>query len=171
MAESLSGRAAEVKRWPLVGTAEVAALWFLGDGASLRSRGFTRRPVPHRGCNRASCHIVIDSHAVTKERYGFRVTPFSIELLQEVRPTLICMLYTEPSVVMDRIRSNNQGRPTVTAFEAAFHCELQASVALIYGINLGLPVYLLDSSKSADSLTAEVLRLMGVFVEQRALDM
>ncbi len=72
---------------------------------------------------------------------------------------------------MDRIRSNNQGRPTVTAFEAAFHCELQASVALIYGINLGLPVYLLDSSKSADSLTAEVLRLMGVFVEQRALDM
>ncbi|MEQ1921604.1 MAG: ATP-binding protein [Pyrinomonadaceae bacterium] len=107
--------------------------------------------------NTAETHIIIDSHAVTKEEYGFRVTPFSLEQLQQLRPTMIVALYTAPSVVVNRISSNSQGRPQVSEFEAGFHCELQATVALTYGINLGIPVYLLDSDKSPNELAKEMV--------------
>ncbi|MGD9562525.1 MAG: AAA family ATPase [Pyrinomonadaceae bacterium] len=103
-------------------------------------------------------HIVIDSHAVTKEKYGFRVTPFSLEKLRRLSPTLIFALYTTPSVVVNRILKNSQGRPAVSEFEAAFHCELQSSVAITYGINLGLPVYFLDSDRPSDELADEIAK-------------
>ena len=35
---------------------------------------------------RHSSHIIIDSHAVTKENFGFRVTPFSLSLLRIKQP-------------------------------------------------------------------------------------
>jgi adenylate kinase len=110
--------------------------------------------------NRSRTHIVIDSHAVTKERYGFRVTPFSLEQLNALRPTRICVLYTEAEVVRERIAASSLGRPQVTPFEADFHTDLQASVALIYGINLGIPVYFFDSSRPVLEIADEIKRLL-----------
>lgn len=106
---------------------------------------------------RGRSHIVIDSHAVTKERYGFRVTPFAIPVLQAIAPTMIVMLYTDPRLTIDRIIQDARGRPTPTVFEAAFHTELQGTVALTYGIHLGIPVYLLDSSKPTAALVSEMV--------------
>ncbi|MBL8124179.1 MAG: AAA family ATPase [Blastocatellia bacterium] len=108
--------------------------------------------------NAKKAHIVIDSHAVTKETYGFRVTPFSLEQLRKLSPTLIFVLYTAPSVILNRIKNNSQGRPTVSEFEAGFHSELQATVALIYGIQIGIPVYFLDSDRPSDDLVSEVVK-------------
>jgi adenylate kinase len=92
-------------------------------------------------------HILIDSHAVTKENFGFRVTAFSPELLRSLRPTRICMLFTTPQTTIRRIGRDPQGRPLVSSFEANFHCFTQASLAVTYGILLGIPVYFYDSSK------------------------
>jgi adenylate kinase len=91
-------------------------------------------------------HVLIDSHPVTKEDYGFRVTPFSVSLLRSLNPTRICMLFTHSQVVIKRIRRDPRGRPTVTPFEADFHCFSQVSVAITYGISLGIPVYFFDVS-------------------------
>ena len=109
---------------------------------------------------RGSRPIVIDSHAVTKERYGFRVTPFSIPVLRAMAPTMIVMLYTDPQVAIDRIQANSKGRPTPTAFESALHTELQGAVALTYGIQLGIPIYLLDSARPTAELVGEIARRM-----------
>jgi len=38
---------------------------------------------------RQETHLIIDSHPVTKEQYGFRITTFSIEKLLALRPTMI----------------------------------------------------------------------------------
>lgn len=107
---------------------------------------------------RQQSHIIIDSHPVTKERYGFRVTAFSGEMLKAVRPTMVCMLYTEPHVVIDRIAANDQGRAQISSFEANFHTELQAGVATTYGILLGVPVYLLDSNRPIIELADEIIK-------------
>lgn len=107
---------------------------------------------------RASSHIVIDSHAVTKEKYGFRVTPFSQQQLDAIRPTMIVVLYAAPDVLISRIESNNQGRPVPTPYEAAFHNDLQGAVELIYGIRIGVPVYFLDSSNPTEQLVAEIVK-------------
>ena len=106
--------------------------------------------------NGKSSHLIIDSHAVTKEHYGFRVTPFSLAQLGQLSPTMIFSLYSQPAVNVNRIKNNSQGRPQVSEFEAAFHCELQATVALVYGINLGIPVYFLDSDRPSSDLANEI---------------
>jgi adenylate kinase len=101
---------------------------------------------------RSKTNIVIDTHAVTKEPYGFRVIPFSLQRFAELRPTKIVVLYTSPDVAISRIGTDPGGRPTITAFESGFHSALQASVALSYGVSLGVPVYFLDSDKEMADL-------------------
>jgi adenylate kinase len=101
---------------------------------------------------RSRTNVVIDTHAVTKESYGFRVTPFSLRRFGELRPTKIVVLYTSPEIAISRIGADPGGRPMITAFEAGFHSALQASVALCYGTSLGVPVYFLDSDKTIPEL-------------------
>lgn len=98
--------------------------------------------------------IIIDSHAVTKESYGFRVTPFSIEKLHRLRPTHFVVLYTSPNTTITRIKNHSAGRPVISEFESIMHSSLQGSVAITYAINSGLPTYFLDSEKDADTLVA-----------------
>jgi adenylate kinase len=109
---------------------------------------------------RSTNHIVIDSHAVTKETFGFRVTPFSRNQLEALSPTLIICLYAEASVVINRIAANAQGRPKPTTFEADYHTALQGVVAVQYGILLGKPVYLLDAAKPMEELANEIITLI-----------
>lgn len=105
---------------------------------------------------RADSHIIIDSHAVTKEPYGFRVTPFRLSRLEEIQPTLIFVLYASAEIIRARIQADPAGRPLPSVFDATFHNELQGSVALIYGIHVGVPVYFLDSSQPVATLVTEV---------------
>jgi len=97
---------------------------------------------------RLRSHIIIDTHAVTRETFGFRVTPFSSERIRRLRPTRIAVLYAPPSVTIARIGAGTAGRLPVTEFEAGFHCALQGAVAINYGIEIGVPIYFLDSSGS-----------------------
>jgi len=105
---------------------------------------------------RGEAHIVIDSHAVTKEAYGFRVTPFRKETLQAISPTIIACLYTPAEATIARIEHHPQGRPLPSVFEANLHTDLQCTVALIYAIELGIPVYFLDSTKPTEVLVGEI---------------
>lgn len=90
--------------------------------------------------------FVIDSHAVTKEHYGFRVTAFSKDQLLELAPDCIVCLYNSPAETCRRIQADQMGRPIVSEFEAGMHTQLQCSVAAEYGVLLGKPVYYIDSS-------------------------
>ncbi len=98
--------------------------------------------------------ILVDSHAVTKESYGFRVTPFPMDRFKALLPTRIVVLYASPEVTQKRIRNNPGGRPMVTTFESGIHTGLQASVAIIYAIGAGIPIHFLDSAQSLEVLSA-----------------
>lgn len=107
---------------------------------------------------RKSSHsIVIDSHAVTKEHFGFRVTPFSLTALKLLAPDVILCLYLDSQIARARIRGNPMGRPLPSQTELELHCQLQAYVAVQYGIILGRPVYMLDSSVTEDELLTRAL--------------
>lgn len=101
-------------------------------------------------------HVLIDSHQVTKERYGFRVTAYSLERFRLLAPTKIWMLYTTPEIAVARIKANAQGRPDISIEEARFHSQLQASVAVTYGMALGVPVHLFDADRPVWELCAEL---------------
>ena len=110
---------------------------------------------------RGKAHVVIDSHAVTRERYGFRVTPYSLEDFALLSPDAICVLFTPPEVAVERIDRSPAGRPRVTLWESGFHTGLQASVAATYGMSVGIPIYLIDSSPPIDDVATEVARLFN----------
>lgn len=107
---------------------------------------------------RRTQHILVDSHPVTKEGYGFRVTAFSIPFLRSLRPSRICMLFTSSKSVIRRIKRDPKGRPAITPFEADFHCFAQMSVAVAYGIQLGLPIYFYDTSADVETAFKEIAK-------------
>lgn len=101
---------------------------------------------------RKKAHVIIDTHAVTKEKYGYRVMPFRLDQIASLSPTFIVCLYADSSTVRSRIKSDAQGRPQITDFEADFHAFLQGVVAVTYGISEGVPVYFLDTAKPRELL-------------------
>ncbi|HEY4217889.1 MAG TPA: ATP-binding protein [Gemmatimonadaceae bacterium] len=110
---------------------------------------------------RLSTPVVIDSHAVTKESYGFRVTPYSLVGFQRLKPTMIVMLYTDPAITLQRIKADPAGRPMITNWEAGLHTGLQASVAVTYSIAVGVPLYLFDAALSVQELATEIHGLLA----------
>lgn len=106
--------------------------------------------------------IVIDSHPVTKEAFGFRVTPFTQAELRALSPDVILCLYLDSSQVAARIRADPMGRPLPSPFELDLHTHLQTSVAVQYGLILDRPVYLLDSSVGEAALVEAALKRAGL---------
>ena len=113
------------------------------------------------GVNRSSSHIIIDSHPVTKENYGFRIAAFSLERFRRLNPDEIWMLYTPPEVAIERISRDRGGRPMIDVEQARMHTVLQASVAASYGMATGKPVYLFDSNCSQSELVGQLATRLG----------
>lgn len=112
--------------------------------------------------NRSARHVLIDSHPVTKERYGFRITAFSEPMLKALNPSEIWVLFASAAETIARIEKASGGRPRPTPFEADLHTMLQASVAATYGVFNGSAVYLFDTGKAQDVYLAEMAaRLSG----------
>jgi adenylate kinase len=107
--------------------------------------------------HRTNRPVIIDSHAVTKERYGYRVTPYSLQEFEKLGSTQIWVLYTVPDVAIQRIAANAQGRPQISEEEARFHTHLQASVAITYSMHLGTAVHFFDSSVPLDQLVPQLV--------------
>lgn len=107
---------------------------------------------------RKTSAVIIDSHAVTKESYGYRVTPYKLSEFEKLNPTKIWMLFTPPRITIERIQNNPQGRPVISEEEARFHTSLQSNVATTYGMHLGIPIYLFDSSGDPDLLAKDLAK-------------
>lgn len=108
---------------------------------------------------RARHPIVIDSHPVTKEVYGFRVTAFSAEQVRLLTPDVVICLYAAPEELERRIRADPQGRPLPSLHELSLHNQAQVDVAVQYGVLLGRTSYLVDSARPQAELVATVRRL------------
>jgi len=89
--------------------------------------------------------VIIDSHAITKEHYGFRAIPFSVNQLRRLNLSFIICLYAEGKVVRRRIKKNSEGRPLINEYEANLHTILQSAVAINYSTSLGIPIYFMKS--------------------------
>lgn len=108
---------------------------------------------------RRSHPVLIDTHAVTREEYGFCVSPFSRTQLESLKPTRIVCLVVAPETTLARIDTAPAGRRDVTAFQAGFHAALQASVAATYGILIGCRIHVFDSFDGTEALAWLVAKL------------
>lgn len=101
-----------------------------------------------RGCQ----NLVIDSHPVTIEKFGFRVTPFTKDQIKQLAPDVIVCLYAKAEIISDRISENAAGRPLPAHSEIDMHTQLQFQVANIYAMETGASIYFLDAAHSPDIL-------------------
>lgn len=111
---------------------------------------------------RVRSHIVIDTHPVTKEVFGYRVTAFSVEQVRRLAPDFVVCLYAAPEELARRISSEPQGRPLPSPYEIDLHNQAQIGVATQYAVLLGRPCYLIDSARDQDELVATVRRLINL---------
>jgi len=111
--------------------------------------------------NRKTRHVIIDSHAVSKENYGFRIEPFGPGQLQRAAFSRIVFLHCDPEVIKSRTLAQPEGRPLLTVKEAEFYQNLQCSVAVNYSTILGIPIHFLDSGRPPEELKSQFLNLIG----------
>lgn len=111
--------------------------------------------------NQGRRHVVIDSHAVTKERYGFRAAPFTSERLAGAGLSRIVVLHCEPDVLLNRIRANPDGRPELSLWEASKYIALQEALAIAYATICGISIHFLDCSQAPQQVRSNFLGLVG----------
>ena len=114
---------------------------------------------------RTGRHLLVDSHPVTKEQFGFRLTPFSADELAKLALDRLVCLYAAPDVLAMRIKNNPQGRPLPTDFELLTHVQLQAAVLAQYAVLSGRHCYLVDSDISREELEHQVARLLKLITD------
>lgn len=111
---------------------------------------------------RTDSHVIIDSHAVTRERYGFRAVPFSLEQLGRLSFDAILILRCDPEEALHRIENKPDGRRSVTLELAREHQLLQETVGLMYGIASGCPVFVIDTTnKHQSAVISDALTLLA----------
>lgn len=105
----------------------------------------------------ATNHVILESHAVTIEKYGYRATPFSEDTLKRLHPDLILVLYDKPVNLQYRILSDAQGRQLQDTDAIAYGQSLQASLALHYSVLLGSEICFLDVGKGPDYIAQWIM--------------
>jgi len=63
---------------------------------------------------RATTNIIIDTHAVTKEEWGFRITPFNAGLLTKLRLDVIIVLHRPYMDILKTSTEKPEGRLFLT---------------------------------------------------------
>lgn len=106
--------------------------------------------------NRPHRDVFIDSHPVTREAHGFRITAFSHDRFRELAPNEIWLFFASPLITIERITNDPAGRPLIDVETARMHTFLQGSVAATYGIAAGCPVYLFDTGRERSDILADL---------------
>ncbi|HBY02156.1 MAG TPA: hypothetical protein DEG92_06440 [Rikenellaceae bacterium] len=111
--------------------------------------------------HRDTQHVVIDSHAVSKENYGFRIEPFGPGQLQRATFSRIIFLHCDPRVIEARTSAYPEGLPSLNFNESELYQNLQCSVAINYSTILGIPIHFLDSALDSGVVLSQFLSLIG----------
>jgi adenylate kinase len=109
---------------------------------------------------RLKSNIIIDSHAVTREEFGYRITASDRSWLRGIKLDAIFVLRCHPGQLAKRILAEPAGRRSVSPAQAETHQILQECVAVAYGVILPCPVYVIDSSVKPATLVANARRIL-----------
>lgn len=110
---------------------------------------------------RAETNIIIDSHPLTKEAFGYRVTAYSLEQIVRISFDVVIVLVGEPTILAKRIAGKPDGRPAVDSFQAGFQVQLQAAIASLYAIVCARPCFAIDTTDlNEEGVTETVLHLL-----------
>jgi adenylate kinase len=111
---------------------------------------------------RATSDVIIDSHALTREDYGFRAIPYTAQQLEAIKFDAILALRCDPEVLIARVAADPGGRRELSVELAREIQILQESLCLHYAVASGCTTFVIDTTRRTPAEVKEVaLRLLG----------
>lgn len=115
---------------------------------------------------RVKSNVMIDSHALTHETYGFRAIAFSKRQLENLSLDAVMVLRADPDALIARVKRDPGGRRELTIELAREIQALQESLALTYAVICACPAFMIDSTHltvdEVASAAARILNNIGV---------
>lgn len=93
---------------------------------------------------RNSRWLIVDSHAVAREQYGYRATPDDPVTLKKFAYSYIIQLTADPKVIAQRVVSE-PARVQLTSGQVGSLQLIQMSISIYYAGTLGCPLHLVDA--------------------------
>jgi adenylate kinase len=116
---------------------------------------------------RQTTNIVLDSHAVVNDHFGFRIVP-EISNFDKAHLDAIIVIHATFEVVKRRLAKEPKGRPTISKPIFESYKTLQDSVAIYFGLTAKCPVYILETDNNIDKSVnnlREIFRSIGMYFE------
>jgi adenylate kinase len=107
---------------------------------------------------RARSDVIIDSHALTREEYGFRAIPFSAALLPRLSLDALLVLRCDPEALRSRVAADRGGRRELSVELAREIQLLQESLCLHYAVICGCPFFVIDTTHRAVDEVSDVAK-------------
>ncbi|WP_298022152.1 ATP-binding protein [uncultured Parasphingopyxis sp.] len=113
----------------------------------------------HRGVG----SVIVDTHAVTTEETGFRVTPMSVAQMKRLNPDAFVCLTARPDVRAIRVKEDAKGRPLLDEEQLRTQSMLQESLVISYAAATGKPAYFMcnETTKDLSRIEAELIALIS----------
>jgi adenylate kinase len=115
---------------------------------------------------RSSSHVIIDSHALTREAYGFRAIPFCLVHLRDLKLNGVVVLRCDPETLIKRVQADPRGRRDLSVELAREIQLLQESLSIMYAVACACPFYAIDATQlTADQVlmvSLEILTKLGI---------
>ncbi|MGI8426323.1 MAG: ATP-binding protein [Actinomycetota bacterium] len=99
---------------------------------------------------------VVDSHAVSQDWYGYRVTADGPRYFAVIRYKAIVNLFANAGAVLNRTVLDRAGRHALSEKELELHSGLQAAVSICYGSLSECPVFFVDAGGDIKAVVERV---------------
>jgi adenylate kinase len=106
--------------------------------------------------------VVIDSHAVTNERWGLRAIPYSPEVLAALGLSHVVCLMCDAATIAARIDASPEGRQPSSLGKLEQLNNAQLTLALVYGHSIGVPVSMIDANQPLGIVCEAVANSCGL---------
>ena len=119
---------------------------------------------------RATSDVIIDSHALTREEYGFRAIPYSTRQLEAINFDAVVALRCDPEVLTARVAGDRGGRRELSVELAREIQTLQEALCLHYAVACGCTAFVIDTTKrtaiEVKEVALDILRGIGANVSK-----
>lgn len=113
--------------------------------------------------HRSTSNIIIDTHALTREPFGFRMTPLSHQRIVELAPDFFVTMTATPRAILSRVTRAAKGRPILSVAQLEMQAALQGTISSTYAILCGKPAFFFENENEGDleSIAQNMIGLLG----------
>jgi adenylate kinase len=100
--------------------------------------------------------ILVDSHAVSQDRFGYVVTPDGSSYFNRLKYGVIVQLHALPSTILSRSAAVITGRQARHEKDVEMHLMLQSAVSVGYSSASECPLYVVQAEEPVERVAAVV---------------